>query len=112
MHAHVVPRRLDATTYNPQVDVELPREATLADAGAIAEVQVASWHAAYPGLVPGATLTAFTVDVRRARWEKNLAELDRRRRTTVIERDGRVGAFATIGASRDEPGVGEVWSLY
>ena len=32
--------------------VELPREATPSDASAIAEVQVASWHAAYPGLVP------------------------------------------------------------
>jgi ribosomal protein S18 acetylase RimI-like enzyme len=82
------------------------------DAEAIADVQVASWHAAYRGLMPAAILDGFTLEVRIARWKKNLASPDPRGRTTVLERSRSVVAFASHGASRDEEHSGEVWALY
>ena len=87
------------------------REATIADARAIAEVQVAGWHAAYRGLVPDGTLDGMTVEVREPKWASNLAEPSAPR-TTVLEREGRVVAFATVGPSRYEADLGEVWALY
>src|SRR5262245_12630278 len=88
------------------------RLATVADAAAIAEVQVASWHAAYRGIVPDAVLDAFVFEGRYPRWQKNLSDPAGAARTTVVLRDGRVVAFASVGPSRDEPVVGEVWALY
>ena len=87
------------------------RLAEVRDARAIAEVQVAGWHAAYRGLMPDARLDAFTVEVRAPAWERNLAG-GGRARTTVCERGGRVIAFASVGPSRDADGWGEVWALY
>jgi ribosomal protein S18 acetylase RimI-like enzyme len=89
------------------------RIAQLSDAAAIAEVQVAAWHAAYRGLIPDAMLDAFTVEVRRAKWKQNLSTVDPGEpRTTVLERSGRLLGFASVGRSRHEPGSGEVWALY
>lgn len=88
------------------------RPAEPSDAHAIALVQVAGWHAAYRGLMPDAVLDAFTVPVRDATWQQNLAEGIEGLRITVLVRDGRVIAFASSGPCRGEPGVGELWSLY
>lgn len=87
------------------------REATIDDARAIAEVQVAGWQAAYRGLMPDAVLDGVTLAVREPAWVKNLAER-RGSRTTVLEREGRVVAFGCFGPSRYEEGLGEVWALY
>lgn len=87
------------------------RAATVGDARAIAEVQVAGWHAAYRGLMPDATLDACTVEVREPKWAQNLAEAGGPR-TTVLVREGRVIGFACVGPSRDEPRSAEVWALY
>jgi GNAT superfamily N-acetyltransferase len=87
------------------------RLATPADARAIAEVQVAGWHAAYRGLMPDARLDAFTVDVRTPAWQRNLGG-GSRSRITVCERAGGVVGFAAVGASRDAEDWGEVWALY
>src|SRR5262249_23030145 len=96
----------------PLVEVAVIRRARPSDALAIAGVQVASWHAAYRGLMPDSTLAAYTVEVREAAWQKILASPVPERPTTVFERDGRVIAFATVGPSRDDPEAGEVWALY
>ncbi len=88
------------------------RPAVAADARGIAEVQVASWHAAYRGLMPDAKLDAFTVAVREPAWVRNLAQDSVDRRTTVCQRAGRIVGFTSVGPSRDEPGQGEVWALY
>lgn len=90
------------------------RIATLDDAEAIARVQVASWHAAYQGIIADPVLARVTVEARTPRWRSNLAEVDTDRRTTVFERKGQVVGFATSGRSRDEgvSAVGEVWALY
>ena len=88
------------------------RVATVADAAGIAEVQVAAWHAAYRGIVPDKLLDGFVFAARYPRWQKNLSEPGSVARTTVLVRENRVVAFASVGPSRDEPGAGEVWALY
>jgi GNAT superfamily N-acetyltransferase len=45
------------------------RAATIADAGPIARVHIASWRAAYVGLIPQDFLDAMDVEDRRLRWE-------------------------------------------
>ncbi|HVV87383.1 MAG TPA: GNAT family N-acetyltransferase [Kofleriaceae bacterium] len=86
------------------------REATMADAPAIARVQVESWHSAYRELMPARRLAAFTIPVRTVAWRHNLRERSGMR-TTVFD-DGRVRGFASIGRSRDLPGWGEIWAIY
>ncbi len=88
------------------------RLATLEDAEGIARAQVAAWQAAYRGLMPDARLDAFTLEVRHAAWTRILSDANDRARTTVFLRDEAVLGFASIGASRDLPGWGEVWALY
>lgn len=90
----------------------LLRLATREDARAVAEVQVAGWHAAYRGLMPDARLDAFTVEVREPMWQRHLASGGSRSRITVCERAGQVVGFAAVGASRDADDWGEVWALY
>jgi RimJ/RimL family protein N-acetyltransferase len=87
------------------------RVAGVGDARAIAEVQVAGWHAAYRGLMPDERLDGFTVEVRVPAWARHLAG-GSRSRTTVCEHAGRVVGFISVGPSRDVDGWGEVWALY
>lgn len=94
------------------------------DAAAIARVHVASWQAAYRGLISERRLAAFTVPVRTMAWERNLAARGDVR-TTVFEASEacpadagaaqaaqEVVGFASIGRSRDEVGWGEIWAIY
>jgi len=48
------------------------RHATAADAGAIARVHVASWDAAYAGVIPDADLAGFTEARRAIQWQRLL----------------------------------------
>lgn len=45
------------------------RHATANDAAAIAQVHVASWQAAYRGLLPEALLVSLSVERRQRHWE-------------------------------------------
>jgi ribosomal protein S18 acetylase RimI-like enzyme len=91
-----------------------PAEAT--DARAIAAVHVASWRAAYVGLVPDAFLAGLSVDEREGMWRDNLAKSEwPARGTLVLLRDAAVVGFASVGPSRDDdtaPGTGELWAIY
>jgi L-amino acid N-acyltransferase YncA len=91
------------------------RDATPADARAIATVHVRSWQAAYRGELPDAYLDGLSIDDRHARWVERLAEPEANARTLVAEEDGRVMGFASLGPSRDEDvpaGTGEVYAIY
>jgi GNAT superfamily N-acetyltransferase len=92
------------------------RWATVADARAIAEVHIASWRAAYRGLLPDATLDELTIEGRQRDWQEWLAAGGERRYTLVAERDGKVEAFCTLEMpSRDEhepDDVAEIPALY
>ena len=51
------------------------REATWADAAAIARLHLANWRAAYRGIVPDAVLDAITEESRLAHWDGVLADI-------------------------------------
>lgn len=90
------------------------RWASVEDAGAIAEVHVASWRAAYRGLFSDSVLEDFTADG----WEQHFrtAIAGQADQTAVVEDNGRVVGYTIIGPCRDEDrgaeNRGEVWGLY
>ena len=92
------------------------RWASLEDARAIAAVHIASWHAAYRGLMPDEVLDALTLDRRERDWQGWLAEGGARQHTLVAERDGSVEAFCTLelpSSEADEPNdVAGIPALY
>jgi hypothetical protein len=49
------------------------RQATSADARAIAQAHVDSWRAAYPGLIPERFLERLSLDRRERQWAETLA---------------------------------------
>jgi len=95
------------------ISVMKTRPAILDDALAISKVHVASWQAAYAGLLPTEYLASLSVESRASRWKANL--LVRESTTIVAEFQGRVVGFASYGKCRDEGAPttrAELWSLY
>jgi len=86
------------------------RAATAADAGAMAEVFVAAWRQAYPGVVPDAVLAALDHD-QTARWLTGLIDQRAEGDTDVAVRQGQVIGFVRYGTKPEEPG-GYVFGLY
>ncbi|HVF03898.1 MAG TPA: GNAT family N-acetyltransferase [Frankiaceae bacterium] len=88
------------------------RRATPADAEAVARVQVATWRAAYAGLIPAPVLDALSVPAGTARWDGLLR--DPAVPTWVAEDGAEVVGFATAGPARDAdaPGAGEIYAAY
>lgn len=90
------------------------RPATPKDAPTIAEIHVASWQAAYLGLLPGDFLDSLSVSERLQMWEfifqLGLTE------TWVAEEEGGVVGFVNFGPSRDEDAnpdtTAEIMSIY
>jgi GNAT superfamily N-acetyltransferase len=76
------------------------RTATIDDARALAEVHVASWLAAYRGMVPDEVLDAQSVDGRAAQWEEWLRTGDTR---TLVA--GGVDGFVTFSETTSEIGA-------
>jgi GNAT superfamily N-acetyltransferase len=73
------------------------------DARAIGAVHIASWHAAYRGLMPDEVLDGLTLDGRERDWHGWLAEGGSRQFTLVAERDGAIEAFCTLELPSTEP---------
>jgi len=91
------------------------REATRADAAAIAELHLANWRAAYRGIVPDDLLDAITVESRRQHWERVLAEPDGTEFVYVAEGvDGRLLGIASGGpeVGGDPQYHGELYVLH
>jgi GNAT superfamily N-acetyltransferase len=91
------------------------RPATPDDARRIAEVHVASWQAAYRGLLPDAYIRGLSVEERESRRLAELAEPEPGSGTLVAEEEGRIVGFASFSASRDEDapdGTGEIPAIY
>jgi ribosomal protein S18 acetylase RimI-like enzyme len=87
------------------------------DADAIASVHVASWQAAYRGLMPDAVLDGLSVERRADMWRQILAP--GRTGHVVLVAAGEDGTgmsgFAHGGPGRDadlEPGTAELFSIY
>lgn len=91
------------------------RAATLADAPAIASLNVRAWRWAYAGLVPDALLDGLSVEHSEAQCRAHLADPPAGMHTWVAERAGRVVGFVNAGPSRDDdapPATGEVYAIY
>ncbi|MCI0360406.1 MAG: GNAT family N-acetyltransferase [Planctomycetaceae bacterium] len=91
----------------------LLREATAADAHAIATIHVQSWQAAYQGIIPADYLQSLSVERREAVWRELLDKKDSQ--TFVAEEQGAVQGWINIGPSRDVDAprqTAEVWALY
>jgi ribosomal protein S18 acetylase RimI-like enzyme len=86
------------------------RPATAEDADAMADVFVAAWRQAYPGVVPDAVLAALDHH-RTARWLAGLIEGRAEGDTDVAMRQGQVIGFVRFGTRSGEPG-GYVFGLY
>lgn len=86
------------------------RAATAADADAIGRVHAETWRATYAGVLPEA---AFDVEARQ-RWWREVFARERHPASAVFvaELDGAVVGFTGVGASREEPGVGELFTIY
>jgi ribosomal protein S18 acetylase RimI-like enzyme len=96
--------------------VEL-RDATPADAHAIATVTVQSWRAAYRGLLPDDALAGLSVHDREQLWSDALTAHPTHIRVVVAAiEDAIVGFTATgpplIPADRADPTLGDLYALY
>lgn len=85
------------------------REAEPGDAGGMARVQVASWQAAYPGLIDQGFLDSLDVEGRTQSWARILHQP--RGRVLLAESRGVVIGFCAVGPALDED-WGEVFALY
>ena len=89
------------------------RRAMAADARALAGIQVRSWQAAYPGIVPDGFLRSLSVDRRETAWQQILAET--RSQTYVAVARELIAGWISVGPSRDadaRSATGELWGIY
>lgn len=90
------------------------RPATPLDALELTRAHVASWQAAYAGIVPDSFLKGFTVERRTERFRESLTRGDAE--TYAIEYDERIVGFLALGDCRDrdveQQTTGEIWGIY
>ena len=96
--------------------VEL-RDATPADAFGLATVHVASWRAAYRGLMPDEVLAALSVPERERLWSDRLTTPEPRTSVVVATDARRVVGFAAAGpplvaTDRADSTLGDLYALY
>lgn len=89
------------------------RRASVADAPAVAEVQVLAWQAAYVGLMPQDYLDALEVADRTAYWQAGLARSTPGVRALVLTADSLVAGFAVVGPAHDDAPstLGELYAI-
>lgn len=96
--------------------VEL-RDATQADAHAIATMLVDSWRAAYRGLLPDEVLAGLSIPEREQFWSDVLTARPPHARAVVATTAGAIVGFAATGpplvpADRADPTLGDLYALY
>ena len=87
------------------------RKATPADAAGIADVQERGWQAAYRHVFPAEELDRGGF-IHADRWSERIDRPPAGWSTFVAERDGTVVGFTSVGPSRDETGIGELYAIY
>jgi ribosomal protein S18 acetylase RimI-like enzyme len=91
------------------------RDATAADARAIAEIHVAAWRSAYRGLVPDAVLDGLSAEDREAMWRGGLVAPEPGWGCLVAEDRGNIVGFVGYGPPDDAeagPDLGEIYAIY
>lgn len=98
---------------NPGITV---RQATIADAAALARVHVDTWRSTYRGIVPDDYLASLSYERRTARWTEQIqATLAGKFEIIVAENDDRqIVGFVNGGPNRDDDPVykGELYAIY
>jgi GNAT superfamily N-acetyltransferase len=87
------------------------RWATPEDANGIARVQERGWQAAYRHVFPAEELDRGGF-IHADRWIERLVHPPGGWATFVAEHDGEVVGFTSVGPSRDEAGIGELYAIY
>ena len=103
------------TAARPRLPPVVVRAVTPDDVPAVVKVQVASWRAAYAGIIPDGYLRAMSAAERESRHLARLRQAERGSAYLLAERDGEVVGMAFAGAARDDDldaTVGEVYALY
>ena len=91
------------------------RRATPEDAQSLAAIEVATWRAAYSGLMPDSYLEGLSEAEKAEEWRRSLAKhgQDGRKRVLVAEVAAGPIGFVRVGAASDEAeGTGLVYLLY
>lgn len=93
------------------------RDATPADAHALATVQVASWRAAYRGLMPDEVLAGLSVPDLDRVWSDRFTARPARTPVLVATEQRRIVGFAAAGpplvpTDRADPTLGDLYALY
>lgn len=90
------------------------RRAVLADVGGIARVHVATWRAAYAGILAADFLAQLSEERRGQQWQRYLADADRHAVFVAEDDAGQVVGFAACGPVQTpvEGCTGEVHALY
>lgn len=91
----------------------LIHRATAEDCISIAEVHVASWKAAYSGIVPDEFLASLSVEQRASMWRQAVAA--GAPQVLVAKDNEQILGFAAFGQSRDEDAPthrGELYAIY
>ena len=86
------------------------RHAQPDDAYAVESIRVRGWQIAYRHVFPPERLDALVVD--ETRWRRRFVQPPPGWSTFVAEEDDEVVGFASVGPSRDEAGVGELYAIY
>jgi GNAT superfamily N-acetyltransferase len=89
------------------------REAIANDANAIAAIHVATWQYTYRGLMPASLLESLSVAQRTEDWKRRLEPSSRN--TFVVEEEGVIRGWASIGPNRDPDltsDFGELYGIY
>jgi ribosomal protein S18 acetylase RimI-like enzyme len=98
----------------PQASVAI-RVASASDVEAIAALHLASWWAAYRGIVPDEFLNAITLESRIARWRRalSLSESERVKTTVAVDGDTVLGVCSCGPRLWPESSsIGEVYALH
>ncbi len=96
--AHQNGRRALPTTVQPPVSVAAVRDAAVADAAAMAEVQRDVWRTAYAEFLPPEVLEALTVSTATAAWERAVTAAGDAHLVVATENDEVTGFAAGAGA--------------
>jgi GNAT superfamily N-acetyltransferase len=86
------------------------RAARASDAEAIERIRIRGWQLGYRHVFPAEQLDALELDW--TRWERRIERPPAGWATYVVEGRGRMLGFVSIGPSRDEQGVGELYAIY
>jgi GNAT superfamily N-acetyltransferase len=87
------------------------RQATSEDAAGIARVQERGWQAAYRHVFPAEELDRGGF-IHTDRWRERVDRPPTGWWTFVAVLEGKVVGFTSVGPSRDETGIGELYAIY